>query len=170
MLLVRPSWHLGSQRLALQRRTNCTTKLPLTTPPLFSAFSETGGTSQRAVHVSQYEMRALLATMANYHYTTFSNCCKCARTRAGLKIKCYLELLPTSRPLQFVAMEILDPLPKTTTGSQFTVVITDWYTKRTREIPSSKTTAPHVASTFFDKRIVSYRIPAFFSRTMFRGL
>lgn len=42
----------------------------------------------------------------------------------------HLKLLPTSRPLELVAMDVLGPLPKTSKTApwnQFIVVIADWY-------------------------------------------
>lgn len=47
----------------------------------------------------------------------------------------HLRLFPAKGMLEFIAMDILGPLPTTKTGKQFVVVITDRYKKLTRAAP-----------------------------------
>lgn len=60
--------------------------------------------------------------------------------------------------MEFVAIDILRTLPKTTNLMQLIVVITDRNTKGAREIPSSKTTMPLVVSICFKHWIIQLRI------------
>lgn len=88
--------------------------------------------------------------MASIVYIIINDGCDCARNRVSLKRKCHLKRIPAHRPLKFIAMEILGPLPKTNTGNEFIIFITDLYEKLTRAILSMKTIEPHVASIFSD--------------------
>lgn len=63
--------------------------------------------------------------MANEVYKKVGTCHECAIKRDGLKRKHHLKLLPASGPLEFVAMNILGPLAKETSGKQFIFVITN---------------------------------------------
>lgn len=56
-------------------------------------------------------------------------------------------------------MNILGPLPKTQARIQFIIVMTDRYSKWTRDIPSTSTTALHAASIFLDYLLISYELP-----------
>lgn len=71
------------------------------------------------------------------------------------------QLLLPSKTLDFVALDILGPLPKAKSRIQYVVVVTYRYSKLTRVISSSKTASTHIANTFLDLRIIPYRIPLF---------
>lgn len=132
-------------------------------PPLFLAHYPklTGHPSKRRMYDT---MRRELCRphMGRKVYRTLGYCCKWARNRISLKEKRPLKLFSANGPLQFLVMDILSLLPKTATGNQFVMAITNRYTKLTRAIPSSKTTETHGASIFLDHFIVSYGIPGFF--------
>ena len=98
--------------------------------------------------------------MANDVYETVQRCESCAATRGTQYTKQkHLRLFPANGPLEFVAMDILGPLPKTKQGNQFVVVLTDRYSKLTRAIPTGKTTATTVATIFVDHWVIPYGIP-----------
>lgn len=56
-------------------------------------------------------------------------------------------------------MDILSLLPKTQSGNHCFVIMTDRYSKVTRTVPVSKTTALHAALTFIDNWIIPYGFP-----------
>lgn len=95
-------------------------------------------------------------------YKALGDCCECEINRARLKRKRHLKLFPGQRDPGIPCNGPFGPAAKWRTGNQFIVVIIARCTKLTRKIPSSKTTAPHVALVFFDKRVVLYGITAFF--------
>lgn len=59
-------------------------------------------------------------------------------------------------------MDISGPLPRATTENQFIVVITDRFTKLTRDILSSETAVPEIAWIFLDHWVIPYKILGFF--------
>lgn len=52
--------------------------------------------------------------------------------------------------LEYVAIDILGPLPRLKAGSQFAIIMTDRYTKLTNVIPTTKMTLTQVANNFFN--------------------
>lgn len=58
-------------------------------------------------------------------------------------------------------MDILGPLPKTSAGNQFVFAMNDRYSRLTRAVPVSKTTASRAALTIIDNWIMPYGIPNF---------
>ena len=100
--------------------------------------------------------------MANDAYQTVRNCASCAATR-GTRVRHQkdLKLFPAAGPLEFVAMDLLGPLPKTTHGNRHVLVMTDRFTKLTRSIPLRTTTASVVASAFLDHWVYPYGAPRY---------
>ena len=89
--------------------------------------------------------------MASDAFSTGRNCTPCAATRGTLvKNQKDLKLFPAAGPLEFVAMELLGPLPKTVHGNQHVLAITDRFTELTRSIPLRTTTTSVVANAFLD--------------------
>lgn len=70
------------------------------------------------------------------------------------------NIFPVTRPLAFIAIDILGPLPLTKWRNQFVLVITDGYSKRTTALPHSKTTAFHVSSLFLQYWVLPHGIPS----------
>lgn len=68
---------------------------------------------------------------------------------------------PASGPLQFVAMVILGPHPKTSHGYQYVLVITDCSSKVTRAILVRNTTAAKVAEQFLTAWLYPYGTPTY---------
>lgn len=85
----------------------------------------------------------------------------CVRNGSRHRNKRHLQHFPASRPLEFIAMDILEPLPETMQGNQYVVIITDRYSKLTRAIKTSKTAAAHMANIFLDHWIVSFDISSY---------
>ena len=89
--------------------------------------------------------------MASDAFSTVRNCTSCTATRGTLvKNQKEIKLFPAAGPLEFVAMDLLGPLPKTTHRNQHFLVITDRFSKLTRCIPLRTTTASVVANAFLD--------------------
>jgi hypothetical protein len=78
---------------------------------------------------------------------TVRNCTVCAKNRVTERKRIsFLKFLPASGPHEFVAMEILGPLPKTEHGNRFLLVISDRFSKLTRTVPLRTITALGVAN------------------------
>lgn len=63
--------------------------------------------------------------MANDVYNTISNCKSCVRNRSYAKQRRHIYLFPATGPLEFLAVDMLGPLPETRKGKQQVVIITD---------------------------------------------
>lgn len=65
------------------------------------------------------------------------------------------------RPLEFKAMGILELLPKTVSGNQFVVIITDIHSILKKEILSAKTTAAQVVTSLLCPWNMPYEIQSY---------
>ena len=66
------------------------------------------------------------------HFTV-DRCDSYARNRIKDQRNIYpMKLFPAANPLEFVAMDILGPLPKTKHGKRFILVVTDRFSKLTK--------------------------------------
>jgi Integrase zinc binding domain len=74
----------------------------------------------------------------------------------------FLKLFPASGTLEFVAMDILGPLPKMEYGNRFLLVISDRFSKLTRTVPLRTITALGVPKAFCDAWVFSYGPPRYF--------
>lgn len=99
--------------------------------------------------------------MENDVYITVDSSGSCARNRHRYRHKRPFQLFHTSGPLDFVARAILGLLPKTTSGDQYVVVVTDRYSNITRAIFSSETTSVHIANIILDHWIIPSGISSF---------
>lgn len=100
--------------------------------------------------------------MSNYIYTTVKDFLSCVSTqRTTYNHQKHLKLFPSSVTLEFFTMNVLEPLPKTTLGSKYIFAITYLYSKSTRPVPTSITTASHVASIFIYSLVIPYGIPKY---------
>lgn len=88
-----------------------------------------------------------------------SDCQSCARNGTSLKNKRHFKSFLATRPLEFFAMDILGPLPKSDYGNQYGVVVTDRYSKITRSIPTRQTTFINLAYIFLNVWTVLNGIP-----------
>jgi hypothetical protein len=93
---------------------------------------------------------------------TVRHCTVCAKNRVTeRKRTSFLKLFPANGPLEFVAMDILGPLPKTEHGNRFLLVISDRFSKLTRTVPLRTTTALVVSKVFCDAWVFSYGPPRY---------
>ncbi|CDF32578.1 unnamed protein product [Chondrus crispus] len=100
-------------------------------------------------------------SMALECHACMRQCDSCARERVQLrKHSTFLKLFPARRPLEFVAMGILGPLPRSTKGNQYFLVISDRFLKMTRAIPPNSITSMTVARAFVENWIYPYGPPA----------
>jgi hypothetical protein len=82
---------------------------------------------------------------------TDRHCTVCAKNRVTeRKRTSFLKLFPASGPLEFVAMDILGPLPKTEHWNGFLLVLSDRFSKLTQTVPLRTITALGVAKAFCD--------------------
>jgi hypothetical protein len=90
-----------------------------------------------------------------------TRCPSCARKELkGKRRRTYfLKLFPPLGPLEFIAIDILGPLPKTKSGHQYLVIISDRFSKLTRAVPVRNVTAETVAIAFFNEWLSVYGIP-----------
>ena len=98
--------------------------------------------------------------MANDVHATVRDCESCAKTRGTqYKHQRKMKMFPASGPLEFVAMDILGPLPKTDGGNRFVLVITDRFTKMCRAIPIRSTRSHTIARVFLENWVYPYGAP-----------
>jgi transposase InsO family protein len=72
-----------------------------------------------------------------------------------------MKMFPANEPPEFVAIDILGPLPKTVHGNRFLLVILDRFSKLTRTIPMRTTTSLAVAKAFCTHWCFAYGPPKF---------
>ena len=90
-------------------------------------------------------------SMALDVFNTVRQCSPCAKERLSLrKHSKFLKLFPAQRPLEFVAIDILGPLPRTKNGNKYLAVITDRYSKFVQTVPLRNVTAWTLAKAFCD--------------------
>jgi Integrase zinc binding domain/RNase H-like domain found in reverse transcriptase len=88
---------------------------------------------------------------------TVRHCTVCAKNRVTeRKRNSFLKLFQASGPLEFVAMDILGPLPKPEHGNRFLLVISYRFSKLTRTVPLRTITALGAAKDFCDAWVFSY--------------
>lgn len=101
--------------------------------------------------------------MASTVCKTVTNCRKCTCTWAKKAQMPHMKMFSASSPLEFFAVDLDCLLPKTTSGNQFLVIMTNRYSELTRVMPTSNTCAMHITSIFYDHWIVLYEIYAYLS-------
>jgi hypothetical protein len=70
-----------------------------------------------------------------------------------------MALFPAQDPLDYVAIDILGPLPRTKKGNQYLLVIADRFSKLVRTVPLSRITAASVAWAFMEQWVYLYGPP-----------
>ena len=71
-----------------------------------------------------------------------------------------MKLFPATAPLDSVAIDILGPLPKSSRGFIFMLLISDRFTKLTQVVPLKHITAYDVAVAFVEHWVFKYGAPA----------
>ena len=101
-------------------------------------------------------------SMAVDVYNVVRNCVQCAQQRIKLrKHSGFMKLFPAKRPGEHVAIDILGPLPKTGSGFQYILVITDRFSKMTKVFPLRGISAYQVAKAFCSEWVYHYGQPAY---------
>ena len=75
------------------------------------------------------------------------------------KRKAPMQTLTAGSPMQIVALDILGPLPKSTNGNQYILVIADYFTKWMEAYPIPNQEASTVAQTLVDHFFLRYSPP-----------
>lgn len=71
------------------------------------------------------------------------------------------ENAPANRPLDYIAMEILNLSQRSTNSNQVVLIMTDRYFKLAGVMPKWTTRATHVVTILYDRWIIPYRIQAY---------
>ena len=83
--------------------------------------------------------------MATDVFQTAKDCRDCAQARGTrYRNQKLMKTFKATQPLDFVALDLLGPLIKTTTGYTDILVITDRCSKMARVVPLKSTKAPYV--------------------------
>ncbi|KAL5506599.1 hypothetical protein EMCRGX_G008281 [Ephydatia muelleri] len=89
-----------------------------------------------------------------------SGCLSCAsRKPPPAKLRAPLQLDPAVRPLQRVAMDIMGPLPETSRGNKYILVIADYFTKWSEAYPIPNMEAITVAKCLVNEFICRFGVP-----------
>ena len=100
--------------------------------------------------------------MAFDAYNTVRNCVECAKRRIKLrKHASFLKLFPAKCPGEHVAIDILGPLPRTQSGYQYILCMTDRYSKLALVAPLRTITALRVAQEFCREWVYHYGQPTY---------
>ena len=79
-----------------------------------------------------------------------NKCLVCNSRKSPPKRRAPLEVSKVDRPLEWVAMDILGPLPETPRGSKYILVVGDYFTKWKEAYPLKNMEASSVARMFFN--------------------
>lgn len=139
-------------------------KLPSSTLPLSLSFPETDGIPSERYKYDTVQREIYWPHRAGGVYKTVAYWPKCFRNRPIIKRKRHLQPSPTNRPKEYISMDVMWSLPKTRSGNQFIIVITDRY-KKLSLLSRTESTALHVVSFLFSHRIVQYGSTDWFSQT-----
>jgi hypothetical protein len=89
-----------------------------------------------------------------------NTCHHCIQESTRLKKrKQGVTLFPASEPLEFVAIDLLGPLPKSPRGNQFLMVMCDRFSKLVRTVPLRSINSLAVAQAFCSRWVFVYGMP-----------
>ena len=89
-----------------------------------------------------------------------ADCTECARNRVGRRWKTnYLKTFLPTEPLTELCMDVLGPLPVTTEGNKYLLIIVDRFSKLTRAIPLREANEETIAAAFLDYWVAAYGPP-----------
>ena len=87
-------------------------------------------------------------------------CKSCAERKApGHKLKAPLYSIPVGGPMEMLAMDFLGPLPETTRGNRYILVISDYFTKWVDAIAVTNQAADTVAQVLYAEVTCRYGVP-----------
>ena len=87
-------------------------------------------------------------------------CRPCAKKRIKFrKTKRLMKLFPATTPLEFIAIDILGPLPRTRKKNRYLLVISDRFTKLTQVVALPRINAYTVAVAFCESWVFKYGAP-----------
>ena len=99
--------------------------------------------------------------MANDIFQAVRDCRSCARVRGTTyKHRRFLRLFPAEYPLQFIAIDLLGPLPKSKRGNRHVLVVTCRFSKLARAIPLARITSASVVRALLESWIYPYGLPS----------
>lgn len=99
-------------------------------------------------------------TMVADVYQFVKQCHECTKENYTLtKRHKPVKLFPAEGPLSFIAIDLLGPLPKTTKGNQYILVIADRFSKLVRTVPLKTITTFNVATAFCHHWVFVYGPP-----------
>lgn len=102
--------------------TSCSTSTHFTVV----ALRITRGPPRSQTNVRYFATELLLTHMANDVHNVVRRCRSCASNRGTIySHHKHMQLFPANGPIEFVSIDILGPLPKTTKGNQFVLVMKD---------------------------------------------
>lgn len=96
--------------------------------------------------------------MTNDVNNTAAKCISCTWNRRNNKKQQKLQLFSSAGSLDFVAIDILRALPKTERGNEYTVEITNRYSKLSTAIPTTKITTTTNANIFMERWLANLGI------------
>lgn len=83
-------------------------------------------------------------------YETVRNCCTFAQSCSSSKMEKEIQLFPASGTHEFVAINILGPLPRVVNGKENVIVMTDRYVNLTCAMQTGRTVSSSVPNLCFD--------------------
>lgn len=97
--------------------------------------------------------------MAQALYHAVSDCSNCVRNRVALKQNLHFQVFfIESKSFEFVAMDILQPLPGSTKRDRKVIIITEKCFKRTETIPTACIVTTNVVYIFWHDWSIPHRI------------
>ncbi|BHF71978.1 hypothetical protein SprV_0401504000 [Sparganum proliferum] len=95
------------------------------------------------------------------HVATFCNTCTtCAKFKAPRQLpRAPLQPMHTSFPFQRLGLDIIGPLPFTTTGHRFILVMVDYFTKWAEAVPLLRQDAVSLTNAIFNNWICRFGVP-----------
>ncbi|BHF85119.1 hypothetical protein SprV_1002827800 [Sparganum proliferum] len=95
------------------------------------------------------------------HVATFCNTCTtCAKFKAPRQLpRASLQPMHTSFPFQRLGLDIIGPLPFTTTGHRFILVMVDYFTKWAEAVPLLRQDAVSLTNAIFNNWICRFGVP-----------
>jgi hypothetical protein len=86
-------------------------------------------------------------------------CPQCRKRKNRAAGKSYMQLDQTGLPIERVATDIMGPLPETTDGHKYILVVSDYFTKWTEEYPLKNIEASTVADVIVEQFISRFGLP-----------